>query len=93
MRPQLKVESFLNTRQIGIYVFKDGCERMVAISLWQIAIGIEWKTQKKKPRFSEKKFLNSVKDCSEAIRRLNQSRYPHRHWGENSEHSEADLNP
>ena len=93
MHPRLKVESFLNTRQLGVYLFKDEREHMLGVSLWKIAIGIEWKTKEKKPRFSEKRYLNSVKECSEAIHRLNQGHYPHHHWVENSAHSEADLNP
>lgn len=83
--PTFSVEKFLKTRHFGPYFFSDGDERMAGISIWNIAIGVEWKVKARKPRFSEKKYLNSVKDCSETISRLNQNRYPHQHWDENLE--------
>jgi hypothetical protein len=90
---KFKVDNFLNTRQFGLHLFFDGNERMAGISIWNILIGVEWNSKEKKPKFSKKKYLNSVKECSEAINRLSQNRYPHQRWGENSEQSEASLNP
>lgn len=91
MRP--KVESFLNTRQFGIHLFADGNDRMLGVSVWKIVIGIEWTSKEKKPKFSKRKYLNSVKECSEAIHQLNQNRYLLLRLEESSAQSEANLNP
>jgi hypothetical protein len=90
---RFKIDNLYNTREIGIHYFADGYERMAGVALWDKLVGVEWQAGNRKPKFSKKKYLNSVQECSETIFQLNLQNYPHQRSGQNSEQSEANLNP
>jgi hypothetical protein len=90
---QFKIDTLYNTRNIGIYYFADGYERMAGVALWNKIVGVEWEAGNRKPKFSKKKYLNSVRECSETISQLNLRSCRSQHSEQNSERSEANSNP
>ena len=82
MRKPVVIQS-LDNKAFGIVSLANYGEntRLIGIQLWETILGLEVKDRK--PRLSEKKFMKSVKECQEAISRLNHTTFRNRQSEEN----------